>query len=80
MTLISSPLTEINRRAMRVLYRELGVVNAVRFLRQFTPGFGDYTAERQLWLGEPSLDDLIAELRRYPAPEGRAEANSDMQP
>ena len=30
------PLTEINQQAIHLLYQELGVINAVRFLKQFT--------------------------------------------
>ena len=36
-------LAEINQQAINLLYQELGVINAVRFLKQFTVGFGDYT-------------------------------------
>ncbi len=38
------PLAEITQEALRVLYRELGVVDTVRFLNQFTMGFGNYSA------------------------------------
>ncbi len=38
MRMETKPLVEINQQALRVLYRELGVVDAVRFLRQFTVG------------------------------------------
>jgi hypothetical protein len=37
------PLIEINQQAIRLLYKELGVVDAVRFLKQFTQGYGNYT-------------------------------------
>ena len=30
------PLVEVNLQAIRLLYKELGVVDAVRFLRQFS--------------------------------------------
>ena len=45
------PLNELTQDAIRILYRELGVVETVRFLRQFTGGYGDYTAEREALLG-----------------------------
>lgn len=53
------PLTEINQQAIRLLYQELGVVNAVRFLKQFTVGFGDYTQEREVLFGSKTLDQIM---------------------
>ncbi len=62
MTVNVKPLVEINQEALRLLYRELGVVNAVRFLRQFTTGFGDYTQERDLLFEDLTLDALWGTL------------------
>jgi hypothetical protein len=42
---------EVTQQALAVLIKEIGVVNTVRFLNQFTTGYGDYTAERD------TLDD-----------------------
>ena len=39
------PLVEINLQAIRLLYKELGVIDAVRFLRQFSQGYGNYTID-----------------------------------
>ena len=66
------PLVEINQQAIRLLYQELGVANAVRFLNQFTMGYGDYTKERDEIFGDKSLDEIIAEIekRRNPAASG----------
>jgi hypothetical protein len=63
------PLTEINQQAIRLLYQELGVVNAVRFLKQFTVGFGDYTQERETLFGSKTLDQIVSEIeqRRKPS-------------
>ncbi len=62
MALNIKPLAEINQQAIRVLYRELGVVNAVRFLRQFTTGFGDYSREREALFEGKSLQDIFDEI------------------
>jgi hypothetical protein len=62
MTVTIKPLVEINQQAIRLLYRELGVVNAVRFLRQFTTGFGNYTEERSALFAKKSLDDIVSEI------------------
>ncbi len=58
------PLIEINQRAIALLYKELGVVDAVRFLKQFTQGFGDYTKERETLFAEKSLDDIVGEIEK----------------
>ncbi len=56
------PLAEINREALRVLYYELGVVNAVRFLKQFTLGFGNYVEEREALFGQKTLGEIVKEI------------------
>ena len=58
------PLVEINQQAIRLFYQELGVVNAVRFLKQFTIGFGDYTQDRETLFGKKSLDEIIGEIEK----------------
>jgi len=58
------PLVEINQQAIRLLYQELGIVNAVRFLRQFTVGFGDYTQERDALFANKTLDEIISEVEK----------------
>lgn len=61
----TQPLTEITQEALRLLYRELGLVNTIRFLNQFTTGFGNYTEERRVLLENQPLDEVIADLRGY---------------
>ena len=58
------PLVEINQQAIHLLYQELGVVNTVRFLKQFTTGFGDYTQEREVLFGKKSLDEIVSEIEK----------------
>ena len=60
----TKPLAEINQLAIRLLYQELGIVNAVRFLRQFTVGFGDYTQERDALFANKTLEDIIDEVEK----------------
>jgi hypothetical protein len=63
------PLIEINQQAIHLLYKELGVVDAVRFLRQFTQGYGNYAEEREVLFGKKSLNEIVSEIekRRKPA-------------
>jgi hypothetical protein len=58
------PLVEINQQAISLLYKELGVVDAVRFLKQFTQGFGDYTKERELIFANKSVQDIVSEIEK----------------
>lgn len=58
-------LVEITEEALEVLYRELGIVATIRFLNQFTPGFGNYTEERSRLLENQSLEEAIAAVRDY---------------
>ena len=62
------PLTEINQQAIHLLYQELGVINAVRFLKQFTVGFGDYTEEREVLFGSKTLDQIVNEIEQMRKP------------
>lgn len=58
------PLAELTQEAIRVLYRELGVVNTVRFLRQFTVGFGNYVEEREALFADKGLSEIVNEIKR----------------
>jgi hypothetical protein len=62
------PLTEINQQAIHLLYQELGVINAVRFLKQFTVGFGDYTKEREVLFASKTLDQVVNEIEQMRKP------------
>ena len=70
------PLTEITAEALRVLYKELGIVNTLRFLRQFTNGLGNYTEERAELFADQTLEELIAQIkqRRQRLPPGQVAA------
>jgi len=60
----TKPLAEITAQALRLLYREMGVVNTVRFISQFTAGYGNYTEEREQLFGDMTLDDVISAIKR----------------
>jgi hypothetical protein len=63
MILETKPLIQITREAIQLLYQEIGVVNTVRFLNQFTTGYGDYTAERDALFADKTLDDILTEIK-----------------
>jgi hypothetical protein len=56
-------ISEINRQATHILFREMGVVETIRFLNQFSVGQGDYTKDRNKWLDKITMDDAIAQIK-----------------
>jgi len=59
----AKPLTEINQLATHILCREMGVVDTIRFINQFTTGYGDYTKERKKLFGDLSLKEIVSEIK-----------------
>jgi hypothetical protein len=53
---------ELRRAGIDALVKALGPVGMARFLQQFDPGHGDYTADRDRTLGNPTVDELMDEL------------------
>ena len=64
MTIETRPLAEITAVALKVLYREIGIVNTVRFINQFTTGYGNYTQEREELFADMTLDDILSEIKQ----------------
>ena len=58
------PLAEITQEAVKLLFQNLGVVNTVRFINQFTTGYGNYTTERDEIFGDKTLDEMITEIKK----------------
>ena len=58
------PLVEINLQAINLLYKELGVIDDVRFLKQFSQGYGNYTQERDVLFANKSLDEIVNEIEK----------------
>jgi hypothetical protein len=71
MTVQVKPLAEVTQEAIRVLIQELGPANTVRFVNQFTVGYGNYTEERQQLFAGMTLDDIVSEIKRG---KGRTES------
>lgn len=64
MTQQVKPLTEITHEAIQVLCKEIGIVNTIRFINQFTTGSGNYTAEREQLFGDLSLGEVVSEIKQ----------------
>jgi hypothetical protein len=63
MNLETRTISQISHRATRILFEKMGVVDTIRFLNQFSIGQGDYTKDREKWLRDISLDDVIAQMK-----------------
>ena len=64
MTVQTRPLVDVTHDAIRLLSRELGVVETARFLSQFGAGQGNYTEERTALFEGVSVEELIEEAQR----------------
>jgi hypothetical protein len=64
MTIEARPLVEITHDAIKVLCKEIGVVETIRFVGQFTAGYGNYTEEREELFAGMTLDDIVSEIKR----------------
>jgi hypothetical protein len=58
-------LHEITQQAIQVLSKEIGIASTVRFLNQFSTGYGDYTEERHQWLDNVTMDEILADIKKH---------------
>jgi hypothetical protein len=58
------PLAEVTQEAIRMLIQELGPVDTVRFVNQFTVVYGNYTEERRQLLAGMTLEETVSEIKR----------------
>ena len=58
------PLREITQHAIDLLSKEMGIVDTVRFLTQFTTGYGNYTEECDALFKDLTLDDILATMKK----------------
>jgi len=55
---------ELNQKGFQALVDALGYADAIRFLKLFDRGSGNYTAERHQWLNPISLDEILADIQQ----------------
>ncbi len=60
----TKPLININQEAISALFQRLGAVDTIRFLNQFTVGYGDYLVEREELFGHLTLDEIVEDIKR----------------
>lgn len=63
MSATATTLNEINIKAITLLSSKLGTADTIRFLNQFTTGFGNYTEERKKVFDTMSLDDIMQDIK-----------------
>lgn len=68
----AKPLAEITQEALRVLCKEIGVADTIRFVGQFTAGYGNYTEEREHLFDGMTLDDIVSQIQLRPAAESKS--------
>ncbi|WP_414590383.1 hypothetical protein [Anabaena sp. CCY 9614] len=54
---------EIMRLGIEALSKALGPAGMARFMQQFEMGSGDYTRDRDQILGNPSIDEIFADIQ-----------------
>ncbi|MBI5788051.1 MAG: hypothetical protein HZA78_04250 [Candidatus Schekmanbacteria bacterium] len=54
---------QIRQTGMEALIKALGPVGTARFIQQFETGYGDYTKDRDKWLGEIGVRQAVGEIR-----------------
>ena len=64
MTTTTIPMAELTSSTIKLLCREIGVVNTARFLSEFTIGYGNYTEERKEILGHLTVDEIVTEIQK----------------
>jgi len=57
-------LEQIRLYGITALAQKLGMVGMIRFLQQSETGWGDYTKDREQWLGNPDLKDLFNAIKK----------------
>lgn len=55
---------ELYRRGFKALVDALGYADAIRFIRQFDNGSGDYTQERHQWLARLTMDEILTDIKQ----------------
>ena len=56
--------SQIRSAGFDALVRELGPIGAIHFMRQFSSGYGDYTSERDKYVGKYTFEEIVAEIQK----------------
>jgi len=56
-------LSDITQQTIQVLFKEIDVANTIRFLNQFSTGYGNYTEERENLFEDLTVNDVLTQLK-----------------
>jgi hypothetical protein len=59
---------DLERHALAILHRELGLDGLARFLRVYRAGNSEYTRHRHRWLDGVTVEEIMAEVTRREQP------------
>ena len=60
---ITKDKNSLRRLGINALAEKLGPVGMVEFIRQFDPGYGDYTKDRHIWLDGLTIEEIHDEIK-----------------
>jgi hypothetical protein len=64
MSVQPKPLSQITQEAIAILSKEIGIANTLRFLNQFSTGYGNYTEERETLFKDLTLDEILQQMKK----------------
>ena len=53
-------MAAVNETATKALIQEIGIVDTIRFIHQFSVGQGNYTEDRRPMVESMTLEDILA--------------------
>jgi len=56
-------LNQITQQAIKVLFKEIGIVSTFRFLNQFSIDYGSYAEERDALFQDLTLDEILQQMQ-----------------
>ena len=56
--------TVIRKAGIEAVAKKLGPIGMIRFLQQFETGRGNYTRERDRWLKDMDVQEIVSEIRK----------------
>lgn len=63
MSIYTMSPASIRKAGLEALAKALGPIGMVRFLQQFETGTDDYTKDRQQWLKDMDVKDIVEEIK-----------------
>ena len=58
----AKPLAELTHDVLQNLVNDVGIVDTIRFLNQFSTGYGNYTRERDQLFRALTLDEMLGAM------------------